>query len=245
MAQLGGVQPDAGQAVQIGLGRLQRGKGVLLRQMAQEAHDQPRGQAQARPGIVQRGQDAVGDHGEGDGARGVALGVEEHLHMPGPVGVHAVQIGLGHVEEVLLGAQNVHALIVDVQKVLQVGEVVSRTHFLDRCERDIDPVAPGKRDHLLRLQAAFQVKMQFRLRQARHERCCIRHFHPLVDARHIPRTSPACQPAASRPGGPVPMADEPRATRATSSLACATGASGSRMRRVSNATVVSPRRDMC
>ena len=53
---------------------------------------------------------------------GVALRIEEHLDVADIVRVRALEIGPGEVVEILLGDQHRHALIIDVEKVLQVAE---------------------------------------------------------------------------------------------------------------------------
>ncbi len=73
------------------------------------------------------------DHGiESHAAGSVALRIEKHLHMPDIVGMRALQIGEGQVVEILLGEQHRHALIIDVEKVLQIAKLVGLAHRLDR-----------------------------------------------------------------------------------------------------------------
>ena len=73
------------------------------------------------------------DHGrKRDAARRVALRIEEHLDMPDIVGVRALQIGESQIVEILLGEQHRHALIIDVEKILQVAKLIGLPHRLDR-----------------------------------------------------------------------------------------------------------------
>ena len=124
-----------------------------------------RGDAELLAPAGERGQDAV-DHGrERDAARGVSLRVAEHLDVHRTVGGGALEVSHGEVMEVLLGAQHVHALVVDVEEVLQTGEAVGGPNLLDRAERDRDPV-PGRQAHQhLRFERALQVQVKLRLGQ--------------------------------------------------------------------------------
>ncbi len=47
------------------------------------------------------------------------------------VGLRALEIGPGEIKEVLLGDQHRHALVVDVQEILQLGELIGRAAALD------------------------------------------------------------------------------------------------------------------
>jgi hypothetical protein len=53
---------------------------------------------------------------------GVSLRIEEHLDVADIVGARALQIGPSKIVEILLGDQDRHALIIDVEKVLQVAK---------------------------------------------------------------------------------------------------------------------------
>ena len=102
-------------------------------------------------------------------AVGVGLGVEEDLGVASAVGGGAAEIGQRQVAEVGLGAQHVGALIVDVEEVLEIAEVIGRAERLDRGEGQGDAVAPGELEHLLGLEAAFDVQVQLSLRKAADE----------------------------------------------------------------------------
>ena len=95
------------------------------------------------PGVGDGAVKAV-DHGrECDAARRVALRIEEHLDMPHIVGMRALEIGPGEIVEILLGDQHRHALIVDVEKILQVRELIGAAQRLDR--RDTAGAMPLRR----------------------------------------------------------------------------------------------------
>ena len=88
--------------------------------MAQKAHDQAGADAELVARLAAGARQAVHHRLERDAAAGVALRIEEHLDMAHIVGLGALEIGQGEVEEILLGDQHRHALIVDVEKVLQL-----------------------------------------------------------------------------------------------------------------------------
>src|SRR5262249_3111709 len=97
--------------------------------------------AELSPGIGNGAREAF-DHGrERDAAAGVALRVEEHLDVADIVGVRAREIGEGKIVEILLGDQHRHALIVEIEKILQVAEPIGLPHRVDRRIRQADAVA--------------------------------------------------------------------------------------------------------
>ena len=71
----------------------------------------------------------------------MALRIEEDLDMAHRIGFGAAQIGIGQVVKIGLGLQDRHALIIDIEKILQIAETVSFPYSLYRCERDRHPVA--------------------------------------------------------------------------------------------------------
>ena len=188
MAHFRGIQPHPGDAVAVRHGLVQGAKGVILVEMPQETHDQPRGNAELPLALPKRLPDAVQHRLEGHAAPGVALGVEENLGMHHPVAVDPAQIRHRQVVEIPLFQQHAHALVVDIQKGLQILELVRRTHRLDRIEGNPSTVAAGDLEHEVRLEAAFDVDVQFRLRQSADEiiggvHDCIAAVWPLTSRR--------------------------------------------------------------
>ncbi|MNI33084.1 hypothetical protein D3C73_870120 [compost metagenome] len=169
MADLGRIQPDADEVAPIRLGGFQRGEGFVFRQVAQEAEDQAGGHAQFGLGPVHARDQALDHHAEGHAPVGVGLGIEEDFGVAHIVGGGALEIGEGQVLEILSRQQHGGARVIDVEKVLQVGEVIGRAHGLDAVIGDGDAVAPGQLEHQLGLEAAFDVEVQFGLRQAGDE----------------------------------------------------------------------------
>ena len=74
---------------------------------------------------------------------------------------HPVEVGAGQVAEVLLSEQNGHALVVDIEEVLQVRETVSVTGLVHGGKGQSDSIALGNGQHQLRLESTFDVDVQF------------------------------------------------------------------------------------
>ena len=102
----------------------------------------------------------------------------------------AIEIGGAEVAEIRLGAQHAGALVIDVEKVLQVGEAVGAPHLLDACERNVDAVALRQLEHQLGLEAALDMHVQLGLGQAGDE---------AVEIGHGPETIRS--PAGRKPSG--------------------------------------------
>ena len=101
--------------------------------------------------------------------RHVALGIEEHLHVPGAVRRDAAHVGRRQVVEVLLGDQDRDSVEVDVQEVLEVAEAVLGAALLRRRARQLDAVAAAELQQQFGLERALDVQVQLRLGQATDE----------------------------------------------------------------------------
>ena len=148
--------------------------------MAQETHDQAGADAERLFGIVDRAMQAVDHGGEGDAARGVALRIEEHFDMHEIVGARPLQIGPGQIVEILLRDQHRHALIIDVEEILQVRELIGPAQRLDRRIGQRNAVAARQREHQFRLEAALDVNVQFAFGQTRDQGLNHMHFTACV-----------------------------------------------------------------
>lgn len=116
--------------------------------------------------FVERATDA-GDHGRKRHApRRMGLRVEEDLGMDHVLRVGARQVGPGQVVEILLGPQHRRALVVEIEKILQLREAVGRARRLDGSIGQAHAVASLERQQHLRLERAFDVQMQLDLGQA-------------------------------------------------------------------------------
>ncbi len=137
----------------------------LFTEVAQEAEDQATADAQLLAAVVQRLVDAIEHHFERDAAVGVGLRVKERFGVDHVLGFAALQVGPGQVVEVLLGTQHIRALVIQVEKLLQVVEGIGTTQGLHIGPGQGDLVALGQGEQQLGLQRAFQVQVQFGLGQ--------------------------------------------------------------------------------
>ena len=146
-------------------------------EMAQKAHDELGGDAVLALGLLHPGSEAVDGDGEWQAAVGMELGIEEHLGVPAAIGVEPGEIGEREILEILLGLEDVGSLVADVEKVLEVGEGVGLADFIHRLERHRDLVAAAELEHLLGLERALDVEVEFGLGQAADEGGKIRYVH--------------------------------------------------------------------
>ena len=191
------IEADADEPVLVGERLVQSPLGIGGIEMAQEAHDEMRAQAELRHPVFDRLRQSVDDGGEGDAARGVALRIEEHLDIAHILRPRPGQVRPGEIVEILLGPQHRHALIVEVEEILQVGEAVGLAQRFDRVVGQRDAVAQRQREHQFGLEAALDVDMQLRLRQLVGEGRDIGHASSCVPKRH--RGDRPVAPAAAMP----------------------------------------------
>ncbi len=98
-------------------------------------------------------------HSERDAAAGVALRVEEYLRVYDILGLTLLQVGPGQIVKILLRLQHRCRLIVEVQKRLQILEVIKSGQLLGRRIGKIDPVSLGQPEHHFRFQCAFDMQL--------------------------------------------------------------------------------------
>src|ERR1700737_1067377 len=99
--------------------------------MAQKAHDQACLHTQLSPRITNRAMETFDHRREWDTTGCVSLRVEEHLDMADIISARSFEICPGEVVEILLRFQHGHALIVDVEKILQVPELIGLPQRID------------------------------------------------------------------------------------------------------------------
>jgi hypothetical protein len=166
IAFLAGVEANADE---LGAERhrgLEGGERVLLGEVAQEAQDQLARDAVAAMRVVHRVAQP-GDHDlHRDAARGVGLRIEEQLGVHHVVGVRAGEVRHRERVEVAAVAEHGAAGVVEVEKRLQIVEVVGGAHRGDRGVRQRDAVLAGQAEHHLGLERALDVKMQLDLGEA-------------------------------------------------------------------------------
>ena len=170
VAPLARVEPHADELLPVGCGLLQGFEGLVLAQVAEEAHDQGRRDAELRPRPLDRPRQPRHHRLEGHAAGGVGLRVEEDLGPDHVVGLGPLQIRPGQLEKVLLVEEHGRGGVVDVQKTLQVAEGVGTPHRLGIGVGEGDAVAFADREGHLGLQRALDVEMQFGLGRGGHER---------------------------------------------------------------------------
>ena len=170
MADFRAVEADAIDAAQIGQRLVERRFGIGFVEVAEEAHDQFRRHAKTGLCIVERAGDAGDDDFEGDTARGMPLGVEEDFDVAHRVGMGAGEVGGGEVVKVLLGVENTHPLIINVEEILKVREGVGGAHFFDIGEGNSDAVALRQLEHQFGFERTFDMEVELGLGQCGDER---------------------------------------------------------------------------
>ena len=178
VADLRTVEPHADKAGVIRLGLFEQGKAILFAEMAQEAHDDMRRDAQLCLAIFQGLKNAVGDRCERDATLGMGLGIEEDFDMANIVSGGPLQVGPCQVVKVLLVQQHRHALIIDVQEFLQVREGICCLGVIERFEGRLYSVALSNLHHQFRLEAALDVQVQFGFWQFGDECGAVSHSGP-------------------------------------------------------------------
>jgi hypothetical protein len=85
--------------------------------------------------------------------------------MHNAIGLGAQKVGPGHVKEILLGNQDSGSGVIQVQKGLQVGELIGgvQAGLIGIGQRNV--IALGQLEDQVRFQRAFNMKMQFGLGQ--------------------------------------------------------------------------------
>ena len=160
------IEPEAVDPRQMRLGFGQRGKGVFLAEMTQEAEDQPAADAPARLALLEALFQTV-EHGqERNAARRMGLRVEEDFGMNDVVGGGAFEIGQHQIAEIVGAAQHVGTGVIEIEKGLQAVEVVGGGQRGFVGVRQRDAVAAGERKGQRRLQRAFDMHVQLGLRHA-------------------------------------------------------------------------------
>src|SRR6185436_16465968 len=182
MALLRGIEPDSVEEMPEGQCLVEGRQRVGLGQVPQEADDEPRAQAERCFAFLER---RLHRHA----ARGVGLRVAEDFRVHHAVGVRLLQVGRGERMEVFGLAQHRRTLVVDVEEGLQIVELVRFAQFLDRgiTQRRLVSSREGKKQ--LRLEAALDVQMQLRFRQAADE---LVEVHAVARSpAHLPGTFPS------------------------------------------------------
>lgn len=108
---------------------------------------------------------AVNDDLERNAPIGVALWVEKNFGMNNIFDVTTLQIGPGQIEKILFCLQDIRRQIVEIQKRLQILEVVKCFELLRRFEGQGDAISRGHLHDHFWLEAAFDVQVELGFRQ--------------------------------------------------------------------------------
>ena len=160
VADFARIQSDADDVFPIRHGLRQRFECVLFRQMAQETHNQRAAYAPFLMGIVAGAADAVQHGFKCHPARGMRLRIEKDFGADDIIFAAAQQVGAGQVVKILFVQQNGGGGIVNVEKRLQVVEIIGGAHFVHIGIGNADAVAPGDFKHKLRLERALDMDVQ-------------------------------------------------------------------------------------
>ena len=126
-------------------------------------------------GVAHRRQHTIHDNVDRHAALGEALRADEDLGTHHRIGMCAAEIGAGDLVEIALLLQDATALVIEIEERLQITEAVCGTQCLRAVPARSQSVADGDRQQMFGLDAAFQVHMQFGLRQAVDEGVQDRH----------------------------------------------------------------------
>src|SRR5438105_13031489 len=121
--------------------------------MTQEAENQLRADRR----ILESGPDAVDHRREFEAAIGMRLRIEKNLSVTDVVHRGALEIRSRHFVEVALFEKHARAFVIDVEKRLQIGEVVRAAKLIDRAITKRDSVTAGNLEHQLRRERACGV----------------------------------------------------------------------------------------
>src|SRR4029077_1588295 len=132
-------------------------------EMAQETHDELGRDAVGGPGLVDRALQSVDPSSKSDAAGEMALWIEEHLDMTQALGMDLGEICHRQVVKVLLGDQDRHALVIEIEKILQPGKLIGLTKRFHARVAKLDAIARGKGEHQFGLQAPLDVDMELAL----------------------------------------------------------------------------------
>src|SRR3546814_4565973 len=87
----------------------------------------------------------------------MGLWVEHDFGMSHAVAVGALQIGHGHVVEVVFGDQHAGARIVQIKERLQIFELIGRAQGLDRGKGQRNAIALRSEEHTSELQSLMRI----------------------------------------------------------------------------------------
>ena len=132
IAALSAVEADGVDAIAPWTCHLQRLQCRRLVEMAQKTHDQTNGNAPLRSRLVDRREQSFHHDIERNAPIRMRLRIEHHLQVDDVLFAAASEIGRRERLEILHLAKRRRAEIVEIQKTLEVVEVIGREHFVER-----------------------------------------------------------------------------------------------------------------
>ena len=169
VAPLARIEAHADECLPIRLCLFKRLVGLPLREVPEEAHDQRGRHAKVGLGLLDGSGEAPHHRLKGHSAGGVGLGIEEDLGPHDVVGRGPLEIGPGHVEEVLLVKQHGSRSVVDVKEALEIAEGVGPSHRSRIGVGERHPVAASDGKGQFRLERALDVEMEFGFGSRTHD----------------------------------------------------------------------------
>lgn len=163
MAPFGGVETDRNDPVAVRERLIERCLGSFLVEMAEEAKDQLRADAELAPCVQQGSMDSIDYDGERNPTVRVCLRIEEDLRVQDVVALHSRQVGPGEVVEILLGVEHSGSLVVEIQKILKTVKLIGSPEGVDRFVRKFDLIALGHLEQQLRLECSLDVHVELGL----------------------------------------------------------------------------------
>ena len=115
---------------------------------------------------------------KGDTACKVGLGIEKALDVANVFAFGTMEVSVRQFEKIRLLLQSSHSDVIEVQEILQAGEVVSFTDGVDVPIGQGDSVAFRKVPHHLRFQGTFYVNVKLGLRKTLNEVRLVNHGSP-------------------------------------------------------------------
>ena len=125
---LGAGEADGGKVLAPGLGGLELGQGLGLRQVPEEAQDQSHGLAPAALGVTHRARETAHDSVQRHALGRVGLRLDHDLRMHNALVAADAEVVTHEVVEVFLRAQHRGPVVVEVEEALQVREGAGGFH---------------------------------------------------------------------------------------------------------------------
>src|SRR2546426_4944645 len=131
-----------------------------------------------------------------DAARSMSLWIEENFGMPDVLFFGLSKVSPREIVEITIAAKHAAALVVNVEKGLEIGEFISLPDLLRRAKGKTDMVPRSKLKHQLRLERALDMQVQLGFGHAFDE--ALHRFHCKLSAPGTGRRQPHSLPLPTR-----------------------------------------------